>query len=193
MSSPVKQIVGRAPGKPKQRRPGKAERRLQELARRRAARQLLRVPWDRFSQAQQEYRGWESFSLWVQAVVDAEGRVPAQVRRVLQERCPGFLDYEAQYREAHLERAFPLPLLLLEWIHDRVFAHAKEEGWLDALMFFSVRHSHSQCTWAYWEHCEEEWKRNRPTRYPSFEEWRLASESGGICNRLARKQLAGGG
>jgi len=193
MSSSVNQIVRRAPNRPQQWRPGRAARRLQDLALRRAARQLLRVPWDRFSRAQQEYLGWESFSLWVRAVVDAEGRVPAQVRRVLQERCPGFLDYETQYRKTHLKRASPLPLLLLEWIHDRVFAHAKAEGWLDALIFFSVRHSHSQRTWTYWEHCEEEWKRKRPTRYPSFEEWGLACESWGTRRRVARKQVGGEG
>jgi hypothetical protein len=193
MGLPVEQTVGRIRNKPKHWRPGKAERRVQALARRRATRQLLRVPWDRFSKAQQEYLDWEDFSLWVRAIVESEGRVPAQVSRILQERCPGFLEYETKYRERHPKRASALPLLLLEWIHDRVFAKAKEEGWLDALIFFSVRDPHSRCTWAYWEHCEDEWKRKRPTRYPSFDEWRLAAENWKACGLAAREQLAAGG
>lgn len=177
MGLSVNQSVGRTPNKLKQWRPGKAERRVQGLARRRATRQLLRVPLDRFSRVQQEYLEWESFSLWVGAIVDAEGRVPAQVSRIVEERCPGFLKYETQYRETHPKRASPLPLLLLEWIHERVFANAKREGWLDALIFFSVRDPYSQRAWAYWEHCEDEWSGRRPARYPSFYEWRLTAES----------------
>jgi hypothetical protein len=188
MGLPVKQTVGRIRNKPKQWRPGKAERRVQELARRRATRQLLRVPWDRFSKAQQEYLDWEDFSLWVRAIVESEGRVPDSISRILQERCPGFLEYERKCRETRPKQASPLPLLLLEWIHDRVFAHAKQERWLDALLFFSVRDPYSQCTWAYWEHCEDKWKRKRPTGYPSFEEWRLAAENWRGRRLVSREQ-----
>jgi hypothetical protein len=177
MDLSVKQSVGHARNRSKQLRPGRAERRVQEAARRRASRQLLRVSSDRFSQARQEYLDWEALSLWVRAIVDAEGRVPAQVSRNVQERCPGFLKYETQYRETHPKRASPLPLLLLEWIHEQVFAYAKQEGWLDALIFFSVRDPYSERTWAYWEHCKDEWSRRRPASYPSFDEWRLTAES----------------
>jgi hypothetical protein len=189
MSLSVKQSVGRTRNKPKQWRPGKAERRVQELARRRATRQLLRVPWDRFFQAQQKYLGWEAFSLWVRMIVEAHGRAPASIYGILQARCPGFLEYERRCRETHPKQASPLPLLLLEWIHDRVFANSKQEGWLDALTFFAIRDPYSQCTWAYWEHCEEEWKRKRPTSYPTFEEWRSAAENWKGCGPVGREQL----
>jgi len=172
----VKQRVRRAQDKPKQWRPGRTERRVQELARRQAARQLLRASSARFSRAQRDYLDWEAFSLWVRAIVEAEGGVPSWIHRALQERCPSFFEFERRCRAAHPKQAAPLPLLLLEWIHDRVFADAKEEGWLDALIFFSVREPYSQRTWAYWEHCEDEWKRERPVRYPTFDEWRLAAE-----------------
>ena len=189
----MKPVVERAQTKREQWRAGKLERKVQELARRRATRQLLRVPGDRFSQAKQEYLGWEAFSFWVRLVVEAEGRVPSSMLRILQERCPGFVEFERQRREAHCKQAAPLSLLLLEWIHDRVFAKAKEEGWLDALIFFSVRDPYSQCTWAYWEHCEDEWKRNPPARYPSFEEWRLAAKHWKYGGSVGRKRLASGG
>jgi len=173
----LKQTIGRTRNIAKQWRPGKTERKVQELAHRRATRQLPRVSPERFSLAQQDYLDWESFSLWVQAIVESERCVPPNIRPILEARCPGFLEYEKKCRETHSMQYSPLPLLLLEWIHDRVFAQAKEEGWLDALIFFSVRHSYSQRTWVYWEHCEDEWKRNRPPRYPTFDEWRLAAES----------------
>ena len=189
MGLPVEQTVGRIRNKPKQWRPVKAERRVQELARGRATRQLLRVPWDRFFQAQQEYLDWEAFSLWVRAIVEAQGCVPASIHQTLQVRCPGFLEHERKCREVHPRQTFPLPLLLLEWIHDRVFAHAKEEGWLDALIFFGVRDPYSQCMWAYWEHCEDEWKLKPPTSYPSFEEWRSAAENWKGCGVVGREQF----
>ena len=189
MGLPVEQTVGHTRNKPKQWRLGKAERRVHELARRRATRQLLRVPWDRFFQAQQEYLDWEAFSLWVRAIVEAEGLVPASIHGTLQERCPGFLEYERKCRETHPKQTSPLPLLLLEWIHDRVFAHAKQESWLDALTFFAVRDPYSQCTWAYWEHCEEEWKLKPPTSYASFEEWGTAAKNWKGCGPVGREQL----
>ena len=188
----VKQSVGHARNKSKQWCADDTARRVQELARYRATRQLLRASSQRFSQAQQDYLDWESFSLWVQATVEAEGGVPSWIDRTLQRRCPGFLEFERHCREAHPQQAAPLPVLLLEWIHDRVFMKAKEEGWLDALIFFSFRHPYSQRTWAYWEHCEDDWKRKRPARYPSFDEWRMAAESGTGPGPGSRKQRAAG-
>ena len=189
----MKPVVERAQTKREQWRAGKLERKVQELARRRATRQLLRVPSDRFARAQQKYLHWESFSLWVRAIVEAEGGVPSWINRTLQERCPDFLEFERQCREAHCKQAAPLSSLLVEWIHDRVFAKAKEEGWLDALIFFSIRDPRSQRAWAYWEHCENEWKRKRPTRYPNFNEWRLQAETWKGCPPVGRKQLVAGG
>ena len=189
MSLAVSQTIHHKRINPKHWRPGTRESRVQELARRRATRQLLRVPLERFSQARRDYLGWEAFSLWIRAIVEAEGRVPGSICRVLQQRCPGFMEHEAQGPKAHRKQAAPLPLLLLEWIHDRVFAKAKREGWLDALIFFSVRHPYSERTWAYWEHCEDGWKRERPARYPSFDQWRLAAENWRGGEPAERQQL----
>jgi len=172
----MKQRVGRTQSKPKRWHPGRTERRIQELARRRATRQLLRVPENRFSQVQQEYLGWEAFTLWVRAVVGTEGRLPSWMIPVLQEHCPGFLEHARRCQSIRPKKSFHLPHLLLEWIHDHVFAWVKQEGWLDALIFYSVRDAYSQSTWAHCEQCEDEWSRIRPTRYPSFDEWRLAAD-----------------
>lgn len=157
-------------------RPTKLERLTQERARRRAKRQLLRVNSTRFAKARQEYLEWESFSLWVRAIVDVEGILPAQTLETLQKRCPGFLQSERQSQRARTRQDNLLPLRLLGWIHNHIFSDAKREGWLDALVFYAVRDPRSQLAWAYWEQCEGEWKRKRPRCYPSFEEWSRAVE-----------------
>ncbi len=150
-------------------RPTTLERRAQANARSRAKRQLLRVSSPRFEKAWREYIEWEAFSLWVRAVADSKKRLPAAVVRTIQRRCPGLLPQGCTDPKA-------LPLRVLEWIHDHIFAAAKREGWLDALMFYSVRDPRSQRTWAYWEKCEREWKKKRPRSYPAFKQWAQAAE-----------------
>lgn len=157
--------------------PTRLERRTQERARRRAERQLLRVGSSRFKKALQEYIEWESFSLWVRAIFDVERTLPAWLLRAVQKRCPGLPLPEQQSHGPRDKKPSFLPLHLLEWIHDHTFSGAKGEGWLDALLFHAVRDPRSQRTWAYWEHCEREWKKKRPRSYPSFEQWSRATKS----------------
>ncbi len=157
-------------------KPTRLERQTQERARRRAKRQLLRVGSSRLRKALQEYIEWESFSLWVRAIFGVEGTLPARLLRTVQKRCPGFPLPENQSRGPRDKEPGFLPLHLLEWIHHHIFSDAKREGWLDALIFHAVRDARSQRTWAYWEHCEREWKKNRPRSYPSFEGWLHAAK-----------------
>lgn len=168
--------MGHAHQKKTESRPTKLERRVQDLARQRAARQLLRVSSNRFQKAQREYLAWEAFSLWVRAILNVEERPPAWMLEILRKGCPGFLQPEERYRRPRRWQSGPLPLRLLEWIHNHIFSDAKREGWLDALIFHTVRNPRSQRTWAYWEQCEGEWRRKRPRAYPSFEEWSRAVE-----------------
>ncbi len=168
--------MGHAQHKKKQWRPTKLERKVQDVARRRAARQLSRVSRNRFQRAQREYLAWEAFSLWVRTIVHVEGHPPAWILKVLQERCPDFLRYVKQSRKTHRRQPNSLPVHLLHWIHNHIFGDAKRGGWLDALIFCTVRNPRSQRTWAYWEHCEREWKKKRPGSYPSFKEWSRAAE-----------------
>jgi hypothetical protein len=155
-------------------KPTRLERWTQERARRRAKRQLLRISEDRFEKTLQEYLEWESFSLWVRAIFDAEGALPASLLQTVLERCPGFVPPEKPSQGARTKKLNLLPLQLLEWIHNHIFSDSKRQGWLDALMFYSVRDPRSRRTWAYWEHCEREWK--RPRSYPSFERWLHAAK-----------------
>ncbi len=150
-------------------RPTMLERNAQVSARLRAKRQLLRVSSPQFEKARRAYIQWEAFSLWVRAITDTEKTLPTGVVRTIQQRCPGLLPQRGEHTKL-------LPLQLLQWVHHHIFKVPRGEGWLDALMFYSVRDPRSQRTWAYWEHCEREWKKKRPRSYPSVKEWSQAAE-----------------
>ena len=150
--------------------PAKLERRVGEIAHRRAKALLMRVTWERFQKAHEEYLLWEALARWIRTIVEAEGSAPSLLVTTLKKRCPSFIEKEAFGDEPRL-----LGFRFHEWIHNHIFGFAKREGWLDALMFYGVRDLRSQSTWAYCEHCEQEWERRRPASYPSFEQWlRLA-------------------
>jgi len=127
----------------------------------------MQVPWDRFRKAYEEYIRWQAFALWARVVVESEGSAPSWLKAILQKRCPGFAEEGARSEEPEL-----LGLQLLPWVHNQVFGFAKEEGWLDALVFYGFRDIRSQGYWGYWEHCETEWRKRRPTPFPTFVRWR---------------------
>jgi hypothetical protein len=161
---------------PKQRTPrtSEVEARVLEMARREADRQARRIPWQRLLEARQQYIEWNAFSLWARAIAEAEGCAPAWLKKVVEERCPGLLGSDRSSEITHQD-----PLLyrrILEWFETNVLAQAKEEGWLRAVTFHAVRDPECVRDWAYWQHSEAQWKRQRPSAYPSFEEWRRSSE-----------------
>lgn len=126
----------------------------------------MRVPWQRFRKAYEEYPRWQALALWAHAITDVQDSFPPWLITDLQKRCPGFIEHETSSLKPRLTG-----LRLLEWLHTQKFAYAREHGWLDALIFYGVRHLRSQATWAYWEHCEDEWSQRPPSAYPQFEEW----------------------
>ncbi len=140
----------------------KAELRVQAIARRRANNQLMRVPWADFDKAYQEYLCWHALALWVRGIIAAQDGIPAWLITDLRKRCPGFFEHESTSGEPKL-----VGLHLLEWVHNQEFGYAKRQGWLDALVFYGIRHPYSASAWTYWEHCEEEWRRRPPGMTPS--------------------------
>jgi len=150
----------------------KLERRVGNIASRRARRQLMQVPWDRFHKAYEEYIRRQAFVLWVRAVVECEGCTPSWLKAILRKRCPGFAEEAVRSNKPEL-----LGLQLLPWVHNRAFGFSKQEGWLDALVFYGFRDTRSQGYWAYWEHCESEWRRRRPVSVPTFVRWRRSALS----------------
>jgi hypothetical protein len=166
-------------------RPIKLERRVQGIARHRATKQLMQVPWGRFHRAYEEYLRWEALALWLRAVVETEGSAPSWLAATLKKRCPGFIENQALLNEPRL-----LGFRFHEWIHNQIFGLAKQEGWLDALLFYGVRDLRSQNTWAYWEHCDQEWHRRRPPSYPNFDEWLRLARNYNRCQQASVASVA---
>jgi hypothetical protein len=44
-------------------------------------------------------------------------------------------------------------------------------------VFYGFRDARSQGYWAYWEHCDSEWKKRRPSAIPTFVQWRRSALS----------------
>jgi len=130
----------------------------------------MQVPWDRFRKAYEEYIRWQAFALWARVVVESEGSAPSWLEAILRKRCPGFTEEAARSNKPEL-----LGLQLLPWVHGEVFGFAKQEGWLDALVFYGFRDTRSQGYWTYWEHCDSEWKQRRPAAIPTFVQWRRSA------------------
>lgn len=151
----------------------KLETRVGHSASRQARRQLMQIPWDRFHKAYEEYIRWQAFTLWARAVVELEGSAPSWLKAILRKRCPCFTEEVARSNKPEL-----LGLQLLPWVHNQVFRFAKEEGWLDALVFYGFRDTRAQGYWAYWEHCEAEWRRRRPASVPTLVQWRRSALNG---------------
>lgn len=154
----------------------KIELKVQGMARRKANHQLLRVPWGRFRRAYEEYPRWQALALWGEAVLGTGTHGDSSLFATLNKHCPGFL-----VGRSRLERSEPLALNLLEWVHTRRFGYAKQERWLDALIFYGVRHPLSRGAWAYWEYCETQWNRKRAVSVPTFERWWRSALQWPLC------------
>ena len=160
-------LVQRASHQMKTTKFSKLERRVGHIASRRARLQLMQVPWNRFHRAYEEYIHWQAFTLWARAIIESEGGAPSWLKAILRKRCPGFAEEAARSNRHGL-----LGFQLLPWIDTQAFGFAKQEGWLDALVFYGFRDTRSQGYWAYWEHCESEWRKRRPAPVPTFAQWR---------------------
>ena len=109
-------------------------------------------------------------------------RIPDWLAEILNDRCPGFLQTEKELTPKAAKNR-PLPLRLEDWIDEHVFEFAKKEGWFNAITYYAIRDPRYQRAEVCWSECVEKWKKTRPLRYPSFEEWKgLAAE----CDETAR-------
>jgi hypothetical protein len=142
------------------------ELKVQGIARRKANHQLLRVPWDRFRRAYDEYPRWQGLALWGELLNGTGARGQSSVLATINKHCPGFVEGRSR-----LQRSTPLGLHLLEWVHTKKFDYAKRQGWLDALIFYGVRHPFSRGAWAYWEDYETKSNPKGTVSISSFERW----------------------
>jgi len=161
------------------------ELKVQDSARRRANQQLLRIPWRRFRVAYEEYPRWQALALWSETVLGMGARGESSVLATLNKCCPGFVAGRSQLRQSE-----PLALDLLEWAHTQRFGYAKQECWLDALIFYGVRHPVSRAVWAYWEICEPESKRNGAAWVPTFGRWCCSASQSPVCGEATYGAVA---
>jgi len=144
---------------------------LQRAARERADNEARHVPWQQLLEARNHYIDWQEFYLWVRSILEVEHRLPASLREVLDDRCPGFLEREERDADRFASKR-PLHLCLEDWIEDEVFGSTKKKGWFNAVAYYAIRDPRYQKAEACWSECVKKWKRVKPIRYPSFDEWR---------------------
>jgi hypothetical protein len=149
---------------------------LERLARERAEEQARRIPWQHLHNTRNVYIAWQEFYLWVRSVLEVENHIPDWLVEILDKRCPGFVEDEKKMT-AKAAKNRPLLLRLEDWIDDHIFGFAKLEGWFNAITFCAIREPRYQRAEVCWSECVERWKKARPLRYPSFEEWKdMAAE-----------------
>lgn len=157
-------------------RPSRFEVRVSEIARRTAERQAARIPWPRLLKARELYVKWQAFLLWVRAIEEAEGETPKRIAEIVNKRCPGLHRFAERHDANDRRTSFALWYHLEQWINERIFTKPRREGWMDAVGYYAVRDLAALRAEAYWYYCDRQWKLSRPAAYPSFREWRKASE-----------------
>ncbi len=145
--------------------------RVQRLAQERADAQARRIPWQRLLDTRNKYIDWQEFYLWVRSVLEIESRIPDWLVEELDKRCPGFLECEKKLSPKATKNR-PLPLRLEAWIDDHIFGFAKQEGWFNAITYYAIRDPRYQRAEVCWSECVKAWKKAKPVRYPSFEDWK---------------------
>jgi hypothetical protein len=152
-----------------------AEAALGAKSQRLAELQLKQVDPERLAQTITDYIEWRTFAYWVRLAVETEGGISAEIRGILEQRCPGFLKYAEDYQRSHPNEREFLWLRLISWIDDEIFGFAKAEGWPHALGYFAARDPRLDRVRAYWLLCDERRTRNRTSRMPDLAEWRRAA------------------
>lgn len=143
---------------------------LKRAALGRAVDEARRVPWQRLQETRNQYIDWQEFQLWVRSILEVEGRIPDWLIEIVNDRCPGFLE-SGKAPTPKAAKTRPLALRLEDWIDGNIFGFANQEGWFNAITYYAMRAPRYQRAEVCWSECVESWKRVKPIRYPSFEEW----------------------
>jgi hypothetical protein len=142
-----------------------------------ADKEAARIPWPQLLTTRELYVKWQAFVCRVRAIEESERLLPERLARVVKKRCPGFEEFLLRQRTKELGCPQPAWRHLEQWINQRIFAKPRREGWMNAVGYYAVRDLVALRNDAYWFYCNRQWKRAKPAGYPSFQEWRKASES----------------
>jgi hypothetical protein len=155
--------------------------RLQRAARERADDQARRIPWQRLYDVRNQYIDWQEFYLWARSILEVEEEIPDWLAEVLDARCPGFLDTENVLPPTAVKTR-PLVLRLEDWIDEHFFEFAKKERWFNAITYYAIREPRYQRAEVCWSECVRKWKKAKPRRFPTFDEWK---DLAGQCDDTA--------
>ena len=161
--------------------------RLQRTARERADEQARRIPWQRLHEVRNQYIDWQEFNLWARSILEVEERIPDWLAQILKHRCQGFLEAQKSLNPQAAETR-PLALRLEDWIDDHVFGFAKQECWFSAVTHYAIRNPRYQRAEVCWAECVKKWKKAKPIRYPSFEEWKGMAVQCDATDRLTARE-----
>lgn len=150
--------------------------RVRQQTERRALEQARRVPWKRLAEAAEEYTDWQVFTLWLRAVVEAAGNIPAMVAEEMESRTPQLLGRIRPAVEAAVKNgngAGPrIWQYASDWVEINVLIGAARAGWLDAVRYFSSMSLRSMKAWSHWEDIDRRWRVTTPQHFPNYERWR---------------------
>jgi hypothetical protein len=130
---------------------------------------------DRLAQTITEFIGWRAFSYWLRLTVETQGGLSEPMIGILQERCPGFLEYAAAYAKDHPREPEFLWLRFLEWTDEKLLHGPTAEGWRHALGYYATRDPRMDQLRSHWKQCRRMWKLQPPEPFPDFESWREAA------------------
>jgi hypothetical protein len=139
-----------------------------------ALQQAKRVIWKRLAATADEYTEWQLFGLWLRAVVQAAGSIPAIVAQEMERKAPQLLDRIRPNLEAAFHGNDPGVRIWQDvslWAEMNVFIAARRGGWLDAVRYFSSMSLRSMKAWSYWEDIDAEWRAATPKRFPTYAQW----------------------
>jgi hypothetical protein len=145
-----------------------------EQVKERAFEQSRHVQWTKLAAAVQEANEWETFTLWLRAVVDAAGEIPSTLEHELESRVPDFLKTIEPNLPVILKADAPgheLWNLAYDWGVLNIFGESYRDGWLDAVHYFSSMSLPYMKAWAHWERINKEWRTNLPAEWPAYEQW----------------------
>jgi hypothetical protein len=152
-----------------------------------AEKQARRIQWRLLHQACTEFVLSASFVLWLRSIEETSGYLPEQVWKTIRKEYPGFLDDVLPYLEKHGDAQ--VWERVEEWISQNIFSDALHEGWIDAVVYYSVSDLRYLRALAYYRHCKIEWKGNRPHSFPSLRQWRRAAFNSSQLPRLRPRLL----
>lgn len=160
-------------------KPSRIQIRTGEAAREQADREAALIPWPKLLKARREYIRWQAYIAWVRAIEESEGDFPFWLAEAVETHAHGYLSYAAEYgfQHKHAPRPNSSWRLLEEWVDEHIFRKPWAEGWMYAVGYYGAKNLVSIRNDTYADWCMERWKKRKPTRYPSFAEWRSASES----------------